>query len=286
MRRWEEPDPELFASRIDVQIIDTPLECLRKVVLGLKGVLDIRMPDDQELIGALEEAGRYTITTPYRPPDLTLSQATRYYGISVEADLAGIVGEALDSRSGDERVETAQKLFQSLVEDDRISGKPHITLAHEDEVKAEQDRAVEEYKATTEEIDVEYAPTPGPQALLFERCKAFARSQNSMFSFRLTHLVWDDRVMALVLDDLLSNDPSASDLELPEQLHRQLHVTVGTIAEDIRPRESMKLVLAVRDRIAGGVDQGELEEVVKDGGMVRWIKLADTRGEGRIRGMW
>jgi tRNA ligase len=92
--------------------------------------------------------------------------------------------------------------------------------------------------------------------------------------------------MALVLDDLLSNDPSASDLELPEQLHRQLHVTVGTIAEDIRPRESMKLVLAVRDRIAGGVDQGELEEVVKDGGMVRWIKLADTRGEGRIRGMW
>jgi hypothetical protein len=127
MRRWEEPDPELFASRIDVQIIDTPLECLRKVVLGLKGVLDIRMPDDQELIGALEEAGRYTITTPYRPPDLTLSQATRYYGISVEADLAGIVGEALDSRSGDERVETAQKLFQSLVEDDRISGKPHIT---------------------------------------------------------------------------------------------------------------------------------------------------------------
>jgi tRNA ligase len=285
MRKWEEPDPDLFHKIIKVQVADAPLNCLRSIVKGLNEVsgLGVEVLRDEILIEALKEAEAYKVSSARHPTE-KLGKDIRYYAISVEVDLASTVEHALttSTSSSTHIAESARALFSTLKSNERISSKPHVTLSHEEEVQAERSKATD-------------GSQTGPQEKRWQDCKAIAESQSSMFEFDLTHLVWDDRVMALILCDLTHQvklgmapgvEGEQSELDLPEQLYRQLHVTVGTVSEDIRGGEAIKLVLATRDRIQKGDDEGELGEVVEGGGKVRWIKLIKIKGEGRIKGMW
>jgi tRNA ligase len=109
---------------------------------------------------------------------------------------------------------------------------------------------------------------------------------SSMYRYNITHLVWDERVMSLIIDELHPCDQSAVQLEVPEDYAKHLHITVGTRSEEISAYESRGIVAVARAGIAAGSGAGEGEEVVEGGGKVRWISVAGIKGEGRVRGMW
>jgi tRNA ligase len=110
-----------------------------------------------------------------------------------------------------------------------------------------------------------------------------------MWDFEMTHVVWDGRVMAIVVEKLEPQTKEGMDslakLVL-EETKDGVHITVGTKEEDIRPYEARPLVEMVRKRILAGELDGETEEFVEGGGKVRWAQLGPTKGEGRVKGMW
>lgn len=75
------------------------------------------------------------------------------------------------------------------------------------------------------------------------------------------------------------------DSVLPQATKTYLHVTVGTRDADVPAFESRSLVKIVRERLEAGEQEGEIEEVVANGGNVKWMKIRLARSEGRIRGM-
>lgn len=75
------------------------------------------------------------------------------------------------------------------------------------------------------------------------------------------------------------------DSVLPQATRTYLHVTVGTRDADVPAFESRSLVKVVRERLEAGEQEGEIEELVANGGSVKWIKVGPARSEGRIRGM-
>ncbi|KAJ3545835.1 hypothetical protein NM688_g5583 [Phlebia brevispora] len=99
-----------------------------------------------------------------------------------------------------------------------------------------------------------------------------------LFSCKLGHVVWDDRVMAVTVSDLSvssdEEDPDAKGVEfavqLPDEIREKMHVTVGTKTDDIRPVEARDLVARWKQGDEG-IASCELQDV--------WVK-------GRIKGLF
>jgi tRNA ligase len=283
LRNFTTPDPSLFDRMIEVKVDDAPREAIRKIVDGFVGLLGVQRPSDEAIDQALKAAEGYKVTTPYHAP-AKISKAVRYFGLAPEIDITALVDEGIAGMSKD-LVDSAKTFFEDLKVQKRVAAKPHVTLAHEKNVEAEKDAAGGDAAATA----------PGPQEMLWNTCKALAESKvPQMFNFNLTHLVWDDRVMALVLDDLHPQSTSASTggdsamhitLDLPREVKAGLHVTVGTRTEEISAFESRGITRLARERMMQGEREGEAEEALEGGGKVKWAKIGPLHGEGRVRGM-
>jgi tRNA ligase len=200
----------------------------------------------------------------------------RYFGLAPEIDLAKNAEVAIAQIEPD-MASSARLVFDDIRSQDRITAKPHVTLVHEKNVQAEKEAADE-------------GAVLGPQETLWNTCKALAETEPSpLFDFNMTHLVWDDRVMALVIDDLHPQQDAdrgkASPLNLPPEVRAGLHVTVGTRRQDISAFESRGITRFARSKIAEGIMEGEADEVVECGGKIRWAMIGPIRGEGRVRGM-
>ena len=273
LRAFSSPDPEDFERVIRVGVEDDPLTVLRKTVDNLVGILDLPMPEEGSLEKALETASEYKTTTPYHAP-ARISKTVRYFGLAPEIDLPDQVSSLLKTHPS----ESAQVFLQSLVHKSRVTAKPHVTLSHEKNVQAEKDDA-----GATSEDEI------GPHQRCWNQCQALASdgsSTSAMYQYNITHLVWDDRVMSLIIDTLQPMNQETIQLEVPEDYAKHLHITVGTINEDISAFESRGIVSAAREGIATGQEEGEADEVVEGGGKVRWFSIAGVKGEGRVRGMW
>ena len=273
LRNWTTPDPALFDTIITVQVRDSSRECLGKIVDGLADSMEIPKPSDNDIDAALKAAQEYKVTTPYHAPAARVGKAIRYFGVAPEIDFQAVMISILSKHPEP----AAQAFFDSLSRIDRITPKPHITLAHEKVVAAEKEIASSN-------------SAPGPMQVLWDKCKSLAETGVSpIYEFDFTCLVWDDRVMTLGLDNLRPRPGSSDDapqLDVPDEIRLYLHVTVGTKAEEISAYESRGIVRVANEAMANGGNIGNAAEVAEGGGEVRWIRLEDVTGQGRVRGMY
>lgn len=268
LRNFTVPDPEDFERIIHVGVLDDSFAALRKVVNGLVDILGLARPDDQALSDALDSAAAYKTSTPYHAP-AKISKTIRYFGLAPEIELSSLVASVLTRHPS----ESAQEFLDDLQAKSRIVAKPHVTLSHEKNVQAEKED--------------ETATSPGPHQACWEQCQTLASdSTSAMYEYNITHLVWDDRVMTLIIDTLHPKSAETIQLDVPEDYAKHLHITVGTRSEDIPAFESRGIVQVAREGIAAGMHEGEGREAVEGGGKVRWFTLEGIKGEGRVRGMW
>lgn len=280
LHNYTTPDPTLFDKQIIISIEDDPRTALGKAVDGLAEVLNIKRPSEEEIDKALATAQSYKVTTPFHGM-ARMGKAVRYFGLAPEMDIDSVVDDALKSDMPQAAADSARSFMTSLREKKRITAKPHITLSHEKNVKAEQEANGEGAK-------------PGPHAVAWDTCKTLAEKGISpIYDFDVTHLAWDDRVMALVVGNIRPQSKAAEDgrdagleLVLPEEVELNLHVTVGTQWEEISAFESRSVVRAAREAIARGVGTGEGGEAVEGGGAVHWVAVGPLLGTGRVRGMY
>ena len=270
LRRWTAPDPTLFDKMITLQIVDSPRIILGKVVDGLVEVLGLDRPSDQAIDDALKAAGDYKVTTPYHP-SAKAAQSVRYFGLSPEVNLPAIMKNVLPALPA-EYAESARTTDAELKSANRYALEPHITLVHEKNVLAEREALGQ-------------SGSFGVHTRLWETCKTLAESKLSpMYAFDITYLVWDDRVMAFAVENLRPSGVEAN-IDLPEDVMRHLHVTVGTTSETIPAYESMGITRIARARMDEAKDMGEAKEAVDGSGPVKWVKMVGLKGEGRIKGM-
>ncbi|KAH9887365.1 RNA ligase-domain-containing protein [Cubamyces lactineus] len=192
------------------------------------------------------------------------SKTPRYYGIAAEVDLQSVIASALASADPSSVPPEARKFWDDLKAAGRVAKLPHVTIVHSRSLPAEQ--------------------------TLWDRCAALvARSHPPLFSFRLGHIVWNDRVMAATVHDLAvdlgdsdsgNGDPGDVDrpaldfvVGLPPAVRERLHVTVGTRDKSVPPVEGMQLVKEWK-RQGGGSVPGVWTLPLKD----VWVK-------GRIKGL-
>lgn len=274
LRAFRSPDPADFEQIIRVDVEDDPMTILRKAVDTLVDTLGISKPDDDALKEALGRASEYKTTTPYHAP-ARISKTVRYFGLAPEIDLPDLVSSLLESHPDD----SAHAFLQDLLSKSRITAKPHVTVSHEKNVQDEKD-------ATGDSVS---DSEPGPHQRCWNQCQALASdgsSTSAMYQYNITHLVWDDRVMSLIIDTLRPKNTETIQLEVPEDYAKHLHITVGTRSEEISAFESRGIVSAAREGIAAGNEAGEADEVVEGGGKVRWFSIEGIKGEGRVKGMW
>ncbi|WVF68898.1 hypothetical protein IAT40_003671 [Kwoniella sp. CBS 6097] len=288
LRNFTSPDPAQFDELIQVKVADMPREALGAIVDGLVDVIGLKRPTDQEIDMALDAAAEYKPATPYHAIG-KVGKPIRYFGLAPEIDLAEVVETALAPLPKDEITSSARAFLEHLKERKRVTAKPHVTLSHEKNVQAEKEAQGDGPSAA-----------PGPQATLWETCKALAEAKYStLYEYDLTHLVWDKRIMTLALANLRPTtnanidkkdqvEKGIPELEsvLPADVRKFLHVTVGTRDEEIAPYESRGLMNVLREAIDRGEEEGQRDEVAEGGGEVRWVKVGPIKGEGRVTGMY
>jgi len=272
LRHFVNPNSEDFEKIIPVEVEDDSRVVLEKVVDGIVDILGLTKPTAEALDEALRAAGEYKPKTPYHAP-AKISKAIRYFGLAPEIDLSELVNTILVKSPSD----SAKALFEDIKSKSRITHKPHVTLSHEKNVEAEREAADPKSKAL------------GPHQTCWEQCKTLATEADnvtSMYKYNITHMVWDDRVMSLIIDQLHPCEAGTVQLQIPEDYARHLHITVGTRSEEIPAYESRGVVAVAQEGIANGQSEGEGPEAVEGGGKVRWVQVDGLGGQGRVRGMW
>ena len=182
----------------------------------------------------------------------------RYYGILAEVDLEAVVGPAIaDAVAAGDLPTEARGLWDGLVREKRVQTRPHVTVVHSKELPAQNE--------------------------LWERCHALdALPHPPLFSFRLGHVVWSERIMAATVVDLaVAADGDAGDVEkeavqfvrhLPDEVRRRLHITVGTRDKGVPPVEAKDLVI-------------EWKRDAKAHPGVWAVPLKDVCVKGRVKGL-
>ncbi|BEJ17897.1 hypothetical protein CspHIS471_0701650 [Cutaneotrichosporon sp. HIS471] len=280
LHNFTTPDESMFDKQIILGIEDDQRTALTKAVDGLVEVLGLTRPSEDDIDKALAAAQSYKVTTPFHGI-ARMGKPVRYFGLAPEIDINEVVDDALKTVMPQTVSDSAGAFIKSLREKKRVTARPHITLSHEKSVKDEQEAAGE-------------GTVPGPHANAWSTCKTLAEKGISpIYEFDVTHLAWDNRVMALVVNNIRPQSNQAEDgrdagldLVLPEEVQINLHVTVGTQSEDISAFESRSVVSAAREAIARGQETGEVGEAVEGGGEVHWVAVGPLKGTGRVRGMY
>lgn len=277
------PEGGLFDDTIKLGLENSLEQNLRIAADGLCAIMpQLHRPTDADIIKALEDAKFYK---PSVKKELQGKETPppRYYGLSIELDLKQYVEDALASHSSasSDIKRDAEQFLGHLVANGRIVARPHVTIVHEKTVQEENSGE-----------DVE-SPSIGPVRRLWTTCEALRKMPSpALFEFDLTALLFNDRVMTLVVDHVRphrSASPAAKLSEPQEQgtgavekqhlldvekalckdLKEVLHVTVGTREEGIQPYEARGLVEAWRRGEEG----------------VKRVDLQGLGGIGRVMGM-
>ncbi|KAF7360654.1 tRNA ligase [Mycena venus] len=120
----------------------------------------------------------------------------------------------------------------------RVAKRPHVTLVHENALKA-SDRDAD-------------APAIAEAQEFWARCKGLdemSTGRPPLFRFRLGHVVWNERIMAVTVDGVeLAEEADAGQAgaafvtQLPEEVRQRLHITVGTRDANVAAVEAKAMV--------------------------------------------
>ena len=212
---------------VEMDITEDLEHALDRAVDGCVRALGLEKPDQEKVGLALAVARTYEPTKKKeerkekgkekkgKPP--------RYYGFIPEVDLLELLNPVFSSPGGADTAD-GKEFFTNLKKDGRIAEHPHITIVH------------------SKALDLEWAQP------LWDRCSGLCLSSTpSTFRFNLGSVVWNDRVMAITVDEVA---PASDDDEtgksfvdqLPQEVRKILHITVGTAREDILPFEAHALM--------------------------------------------
>ena len=187
-------------------------------------ILGLKKPTEEEVGKALAAARSYIPAKKGQTQSKKKKNSNvRYYAILPEIDLKSVVQERL---TDDDVPKEARNIFEAIVKNKRITQVPHITLVHKNSL-------------------------PGEDAL-WERCRAlFLHDSPPFFEFEIGHLVYDDRLMVLTVEDFKAasnpdEDTSKDALDFVSNLNPEIssrfHITVGTRSSDINPFEARSVV--------------------------------------------
>ncbi|KAF7316285.1 tRNA ligase [Mycena indigotica] len=247
--------PDEVDDIVDMSLEDDFESAVQRAVSGVVRVLGLPVPDADKIAEGVAKARGYSVgggaTTAKdkgkekeknpQPPAQTKDQLAqkkgkppRYYGLLPEVDLTGLLAGAV------EKEPSAAAFYGHLVKEKRVATRPHVTLVHS--------KALQE---------------PGAKEL-WERCAAL--NPSPAFTCKLGHLVWNDRVMVVTVDDVMVEKEASTGqvgaefvTRLPQEVRDRLHVTVGTRTSSIMPVEGKALVEAWRAGKTNGVKSIALE---------------------------
>lgn len=293
---------------------------IRKAIRGVVKVLNLEMPTEERIAEAIKDAYSYTVPTmkqkmpmqegeegeaeeqaktkkgskkdkaeQVQPPKAKKkNKPPRYYGFLPEKRLAGDLAEAFSSASEPaEALARARGFYELLSNSKRVTDTFHATIVHTREVTG--------YTSAGGVLDG--TPPLGSPTYLWSQCADIDGLRENQHKFRLTlkHIVWNERVMALTVDDVTLEE-SEHEVEetkakaqefirtLPEETKQRLHITVGTADSKIPPVEAGIMVKEWRSR---GAVLG-ISESFGNGGAVNVIEFP---GDGivalaRVKGLF
>ena len=147
--------------------------------------------------------------------------APRYYAILPKVDLEAVMGDIL---SAEDTPKGAKKMWGLLKGKKRFTARPHITITH--------------MKSKDTEL-----------ALWNASAQLLKKGTRPMFTLEFGHLIWNDRVMALTVENLSVKEDSATkagkewlNVLRDGPVRARLHITVGTADPSIPPVEAKLLV--------------------------------------------
>jgi len=195
---------------LEMNIEDTPEQAVRRVIDFLGPFVGWQTPSDEKVKEACEEALAYS---PKLKKEIKAeTKHARYYGLLAEIDLQEAIDEALTSAEGQEIPAHIESLWGSLKTDKRVQNRPHITVVHGKGL-----------------------PDVRP---LWDQCKMIVSlPKPPLFSFRLSNILCDGDVMAIVVDELDADGEEGKTFaaQLPEDVKSVLHITVGTRTDQYSP---------------------------------------------------
>ena len=247
IKEREELEEREVDAVIEMDINEDLERALDRVVDGCVRVLGLKRPDQEKVGLALAAARGYEPATKKKEKK---EKSPRYYGFVPEVDLLELLNPAF-SAPGDTDTANGKEFFTNLKKNNRITKQPHITIVH------------------SKSLDSEWAQP------LWDRCSEIYLSPTpSTFKFVLGSVVWNDRVMAVTVDEVVpasSDDEAGKSFvdELPQEIRKKLHITVGTARNDILPFEAHALV-----------------ENWRDGKRAKLLQLTKVPTEGHIRGLF
>ena len=242
-------------ATIEMDIGEDLEHSLARAIDGIVRELGLPRPDAERVGVALAKVRGYKSahTASAKKSEIKAKPAPRYFGLLPEIDLV----EALEAHISRQKEEGGAgplfKFWDALKRDKRITRQPHVTIVHSKHL---------------------------PNMLtLWERCSTlYALPTPPLFRARLGHVVADERVMAVTVEELRVDDPEEDEGQegstflsmLDPELRGRLHITVGTRDASVPPFEAVALVESFK--------KGE-----KDLGKVR---LEDVYVKGRIKGLY
>lgn len=213
------------------EVVDMEIEAdfeinLAKAIDACVRVLGFRKPT-QEQVGQAMAVARGYAPTSKKEDEVKKGKVKgpRYYALLPEIGLTNIVDERLGKPDAPQ---SAGLFWDTLKDAKRVTAVPHITLVHNKSLPQEQ--------------------------ALWDSCRDLFLSPDSpSFNFRVSHLVYNSRVMSLVVDDLKAGTSPGSDVIdkaaqefvtkfYHPKLKGALHITVGTKDASIPALEGKSVV--------------------------------------------
>jgi len=265
LRNTEPLDDAEADATIEMDVSEDLEQALARAIDGVVRVLALPRPDLERVGVALAKARAYKpdLTDPKQPKQAKAAAkappAPRYFCLLAEIDLV----DALDAHisRGEERDAPLREFWDALKTPDggrsRVARIPHVTIVH-----------INQQQSQNKDSD------PDPESVvLWERCAALdALSAPPIFRARLGHVVANERIMAVTVEELCVDDPeedagqegAAFVSQLGHELRERLHITIGTKDASVLPVEAGALVQSFK-RGEKGIDSVPLEGVYVKG---------------------
>lgn len=242
INQMEELDDSEVDITVEMSIEDTLKQAVDKAVDACVSVLGLTRPSQEQIDEALQIAIGYTPKTKKTADSKKEAKSTpRYFGLLPEVDLVATLGPLFSAAGKDKKA-----FWDDLVKKDRITKRPHVTITHSNSLPDEGE--------------------------LWERCMGLHRmSSPPLFKFKLGHVIWNKRVMAVTVEDVEVESESGQEGQefvsmLPSYVRHRLHVTVGTKDQSVPAVEAKGLVEEWRKgKAIDGVRTIDLESMVTTG---------------------
>lgn len=251
INNMEELSEEEVDATIEMEIGESLEQAVDRAVDGCVRILGLPKPD-QEKIGEALAVARGYIPKSKKADDKKKASKPRYYALLPEVDVRHVLRTAF---SGLDVPEDGEAFWDALCTQEQVVKRPHVTLVHSKSLPDNQE--------------------------LWDRCMNLHLMSNpALYKFKLGHVVWNDRVMAITVEDVAiiaeEDGPNKAGQNLienmPAPLIERLHVTVGT-----------------RDKEVNAYEAGVLVEEWKKGKKIEGVgslALLDVHGKGRVSGLF